>query len=169
MNNLTNRGKVPSLVSVNAGHRAEKHRISRELHDRIGQPLTVLKLISERITKSPGQNSQLLEEMPGLISKVLSDLRDICINLEPVADNSDIRWVLFSLIERSSKQSRINVNFMHDGLQEAIAIPAVTSHAIAVIVQEALSNACLHAGVNEVKIKIWNTGAEIQVDRKSVV
>ena len=155
--------KAPPLALGLSGYQAERKRLSREVHDRIGQPLTVLKLNIERIVKSPGPNAQLLEEMRALVVNMLSDFRNLCLSLEPALDNADIRWALCSLVATSCQNDHLQVDFQHEGLQETVSISVTTSQAIIAIVQEALTNVHMHAGVNKATVKIWNTREEMRV------
>jgi signal transduction histidine kinase len=163
MNKNTKRMKVPFITSVEPGSEAERQRLSRELHDLIGQPLTILKLMTERAMTSPVTNRQLLEEIRALLVDTLSDVRKLCLSLQPYLENPDLRGALDSLIERSSKQNQVHLKFQHSGLPESIAIPAAVTQAIIVIVQEALTNVCSHAGVNGGTVKIWSTSKEMRV------
>lgn len=81
-NNPTKGVEFPSLPSEMAVYEAERQRLAREVHDRIGQPLTALKIMVDRSLTSREKNSELLEEALALIMEMQTEVRKLCVSLE---------------------------------------------------------------------------------------
>lgn len=131
----------------------ERRTIARELHDEIGQSLTVLKLFLDRYhaSKSDGDSSADLNQVRDLVKRVMGQVRSISLTLRPtMLDDLGLLPTLQWHFERYSAQTHIHVNFRHAGLQKKI--PKDVSTAAYRIVQEALTNVARHAGTGEVMV-----------------
>jgi PAS domain S-box-containing protein len=131
----------------------ERRAIARELHDEIGQSLTVLKLFLDRYhsSRSDGVGSADLEQAQTMVKRVMGQLRNLSLTLRPtMLDDLGLLPTLQWHMERYSSQTRINVNFRHSGLQKKI--PREVSTAAYRIVQEALTNVARHANTGEVMV-----------------
>ncbi len=131
----------------------ERRTIARELHDEIGQSLTVLKLFLDRYhsSRSDGVASPDLEQARNLVKRVMGQLRNLSLTLRPtMLDDLGLLPTLQWHLERYSSQTRIDVNFRHSGLQKKI--PREVSTAAYRIVQEALTNVARHANTGEVMV-----------------
>jgi len=131
----------------------EKRNIARELHDEIGQSLTVLKLFLDRLhsSGSDGDASPDLEQARALVKRVMGQLRNLSLTLRPtMLDDLGLLPTLQWHMERYQSQTHISVNFRHSGLQKKI--PREVSTAAYRIVQEALTNVARHANTGEVMV-----------------
>jgi len=131
----------------------ERRNIARELHDEIGQSLTVLKLFLDRYhsSRSDGGTNADLEQARNLVKRVMGQLRNLSLTLRPtMLDDLGLLPTLQWHMERYSAQTHINVNFRHSGLQKKI--PREVATAAYRIVQEALTNVARHANTGEVMV-----------------
>jgi signal transduction histidine kinase len=135
----------------------ERRRISRELHDDLGQSLIILRLhlsglkksLSERGSELRGKLDDLLAQTHGLIDKV----RRISLNLSPpVLEDFGLETALKQLFTDFSD----NQNLKFDVDMENISPYLSKAAQIGVyrIFQEILTNISKHAGASEVTIRI---------------
>jgi PAS domain S-box-containing protein len=131
----------------------ERRAISRELHDQIGQSLTVLKLLLDKAGRLPAKDiGSSLDEAQALLNELMGQVRDLSLDLRPaMLDNLGLLPALLWHFDRYATKSGVRVNFKHAGLERHF--PPETSVAAYRIVQEALTNVMRHAGVNEVAIR----------------
>ncbi len=138
----------------------ERKRIARELHDDLGQVLTVLKMDVSTIKaklKSGDSGGALLadiERMDGLLNHTVQSVRRISADLRPqLLDDLGLATVLEALMKQISQSGKIRCHFELDahGLQidEALATPLYR------IAQEALNNVVKHADASDVTLKLF--------------
>jgi signal transduction histidine kinase len=133
----------------------ERRTIARELHDQIGQSLTVLRLLLDRAKHSSAEDiNSILDEADAVVGEIAAQLREISLNLRPpMLDNLGLLPTLLWHFDQYTAKTKVRVDFKHAGLQKDFS-PEV-SVAVYRIVQEALTNIVRYAGVNEVTIRAW--------------
>jgi PAS domain S-box-containing protein len=134
----------------------EEHRtIARELHDQIGQSLTVLKLLLDKAGRLPPENVvSNLGEAQALVNELMGQVRDLSFDLRPgMLDDLGLLPTLLWHFDRLTATTQVQVNFRHSGLQRPFSQEVRT--AAYRIVQEALTNVVRHAKVNEVAVAAW--------------
>jgi len=131
----------------------DRSTIASELHDEIGQSLTVLKLLLNRAMRSPSEGADsILGEAQELINELMRQVRDLSLNLRPaMLDNLGLLETLLWHFDKYTTQTQVQVNFKHTGLRRRF--PPEMNTAAYRIVQEALTNVVRHAGVNEVSVR----------------
>ena len=149
----------PATECIDDNDYTEGEKLARRVHDSIGQPLTALKLIVERVVSSPEKYSSLLKETPPLITELQTEARQ----LQQTLSQSGLESASRSPNGKRRKSPLSLIKFQHIGLAESITIPVGVSQALINILQEALTNVNLHAGVEEASVKLWNTSDEILV------
>lgn len=138
------------LVELQETERAE---IARELHDEVGQLLTGLKLM----LSTPGQGPQSgrdftdfagsrRDQMLQVVNELMGRTRCISMDLRPPMLNqlgllSALAWHF----ERFTERTGVRVSFSHGGIDTRF--PRAVETAAFRIIQEALTNAARHAGV----------------------
>ena len=132
----------------------ERQTIARELHDEIGQPLTILKLYLDRNRpQAAGVVDPQLEEARKVLMGLIHQVRNMSGNLRPaMLDDLGLLPTLLWHFERYTRQTKISVNFRHTGLKRQLP-PEVANTAYR-LVQEALTNVARHAQVAEVMVYI---------------
>lgn len=152
MNQL--RGLSRQLVAV---QEQERRRIARELHDEIGQELTVLKLSLEA-SRANGEDhlSPRLDDALETTGNLLQSIRRIAFELRPpMLDDLGLVSALLWLFDRCHTQSGLTVDFRHDGLSGRRAPDIET--AVFRISQEALTNIIRHSGASHAEVALWVT------------
>jgi PAS domain S-box-containing protein len=144
----------------------ERKRISRELHDEIGQSLATinigLQLIRDKVPESNKHIIDDLEEAIGDIKHVIRSLRELSSHLHPhIIDDLGlvpaIRWLANEVSERSS----ITVNLMAPYSMGRYS-PDVELLMFR-ICQESLTNVVKHAQADRVDISIERTATRLRL------
>jgi two-component system CheB/CheR fusion protein len=131
----------------------ERRRISRELHDQLGQSLTALRLKLEGLNEEAGRRSKLrvrIEELNEIAQRLDADVDFLAWELRPTAlDDLGLIVALSNYAQEWSKHFGINVNFHSRGLGDTRLAPLVETNLYR-IAQEALNNVAKHAGATSV-------------------
>jgi len=134
----------------------ERRRISREIHDGLGQLLTAIKFnleIFEDTLPENGETIRRIADMKQLLDNVMKEAREISYNLMPsVLDDFGLVPGLISLCEQFSKGTGMKVAFHEHGLKERLGPDQEIG--LYRIVQEALNNIVKHADAREVEVQI---------------
>ncbi len=142
----------------------ERRRISRELHDEIGQALYAIKLNLEMIDKNLPQRTPLLQgrlvETKSLSNQTLSAMRQLSLDLRPtMLDDLGLIPTLRWYIQNFSNRLNICSNFETMGLEEKL--PPQIETAVYRIIQEALNNIAKHAQANRVEVSLVQRDSRI--------
>ena len=134
----------------------ERRAIARELHDEIGQALTGLKLSLEMADRLPQEPAR--ESVRGAVSMandLISRVRNLSLDLRPAAlDDLGLLPALLWHFERYTKQTGVQVDFRHQGL-EGRRFARDTETVACRIIQESLTNVARHAHIQMVEVRIW--------------
>jgi len=149
-------------ASLQSVREEERKRISRELHDDLGQQMTGLKLslswLGGRIKDGKSIETNQVDEMRRQLDTAIGSVRRIAAELRPrILDDLDFREAL-------TWQTR--ELFKHSHLQFSLELPAADrirddglATALFRIVQEALTNVLRHANATHVGLTIVEEGA----------
>jgi signal transduction histidine kinase len=135
----------------------ERRRISKELHDELGQPLAILKHRVRSIGKSLHSKQPQKETDIGpsveLIDRVIEKVRQISRDLNPsLLDDLGLFPALRNLTETLTEECEIPVSL--DINDTDLPISKEVARNIYRICQEALNNIIKHAEANRVTIKM---------------
>jgi len=135
---------------------AERRHVARELHDEIGQILTVLKLVVEMSTTLPADEvGASLDKALTLINELAARVRSLSLDMRPTTlDNLGLVPALRWHFERYTTQTNVRVTFKHTGVEGCRFAPEIET-AVYRIVQEALTNVARHSGASEVTARLW--------------
>ena len=142
----------------------ERRRISRELHDEIGQALYAIKFNLEMVDKDlPPTTSVVrgrLGEAKSLSTQTLTVMRQLSMDLRPtMLDDLGLIPTLRWYIQNFSNRLGIGSNFESVGLEAKLSSEIET--AFYRIVQEALNNIAKHAQADQVEISLVKRGSRI--------
>lgn len=137
----------------------ERQRISRELHDELGQALTALKIHLQLIQDAVPSESESLRQQVGeardLTDATAERMRRLARDLRPPAlDNVGLDATLEGLCHSFAKRSRLSIDYL--GI-EAQALPDTTSISLYRFLQEALTNVAKHANAEHVQVELHCT------------
>jgi len=141
------------LMEIQEG---ERRAIARELHDRLGQSLAVLKLLlGDAMASTPDRARYTLGEAQSLVNEMMSLTRELSLELRPkMLDDLGLLPALLYLFESFTSRTHVAVLFEHQGLHKKI--PPETGLAAYRIVKEALENVAAHSGKGEARVRVWS-------------
>ncbi len=133
---------------------AERRRISRQLHDEVGQQLAALLLgineLAERY-RVPWQADEL-RQIQAIAQTIATEIHDLAVELRPTSlDDLGLARALAAYAELWSEKTGVNVDF-HAGGFESRRVPGPVETAAYRIVQEALTNVKKHAQATTVSL-----------------
>ncbi len=134
----------------------ERYRISRELHDEIGQTLTAIKLNlqSLEMTMTPEKYAgQTLSECIEIADHALQQVRNLSLDLRPpLLDDLGLAPTLQWYLDRQARIGQIEI-FLHENLRERSLPPEVEITCFR-LVQEAVTNVLRHARAQSVTVEL---------------
>ncbi len=123
--------------------------ISQEIHDNVGQVLSLAKVQVNIMTESNEMNPEMLNDVKNNIGKAMSDLRDIAKSLNSERIKAlTIHTAVFNEAERISKSGIIDVKTNVDGEQKEMN--QQKKLVLFRIVQESMQNIIKHAHATEI-------------------
>lgn len=151
-------------ISLQSVREEERTRISRELHDELGQQLTGLKLettwLSTRLREGRQPEPGMLDAMREMLDGTILSVRRISTELRPrILDDLDLAeavcWQVEELTKRSNLQAVCNLPAAEFVRDDTLAT------ALFRIVQEALTNVARHANADRLDISFVRDGDEL--------
>lgn len=149
----------------------ERTRISRELHDQLGQSLTALKLELAALGRAPGRagaegttlDASRLAEITNHVDGLVQLVRDISTALRPgVLDQLGLQAALEWQAAEFERQSGIHCTLDIGGALASVA-PEVST-AVFRVFQEALTNVARHSGAREVRVSLEGTETALTLE-----
>jgi signal transduction histidine kinase len=138
---------------------AERRRISRELHDGVGQALTALKIQLDLLAEANG-GSPALDDVRRLAAAALDDVRQLSRLLRPhMLDDVGLLPTLLWFFRGVEKTTPMRIEFVHQGLDRRLDPDAETLAYR--IVQEAVTNAIKHSGAPAMQVRARATPSRL--------
>lgn len=130
----------------------ERAHLSRELHDQLGQRLSVLKIIVDRLRRA-GADRALTTEAGEITRGLIDDVRWMSFELRPaVLDQLGLAAAIRRYVERTTASTSLSVELQVDD-----SVPSasdVTSTTCFRILQEAVTNVLRHADATHLRIEL---------------
>lgn len=150
------------LSAIIDGQEMERQRMSRELHDGLGQFLIAIKLKLENIITTQQNCTEPLIEVQEMFNTTIDEVRKISDNLMPsILKEFGLETGLRNLCKLMAQASNINIRFeslpLKKKLQERVSTYLYR------ISQEALNNMVKHAQATEASIELLELGNYIQL------
>ncbi|CAN5293226.1 hypothetical protein BH09SUM1_BH09SUM1_08860 [soil metagenome] len=165
------RGQQESLrqlsVQIMTTQETERGRISRELHDGVGQQLTAMKYMLEGVRNAAkaSDEEKLLErigEARELATQIIDDLRTISLDLRPtMLDDLGLGPTLDWFTRQFAARYGVEVIMNYEVVDEHL--PPEVSTATFRIIQEALGNVAKHARATHVDIGVSLMGGVLRI------
>jgi signal transduction histidine kinase len=146
--------EVRMVTSFIDGQEDERQRLSRELHDGLGQMIIATKLKTETLVNSHnGINIDNISRLRLMFDSLLDEVRSISNNLmPPVLQEFGLEIALKQVCKEISLHSRIKIIFdsqiSDQQMDKRIAVYVFR------IAQEALNNAVKHSGASEIIVTL---------------
>ena len=132
------------------GADAERDRLARNLHDRIGQGLAYVGLELDRLSHRPDPGpdlARLRQDVSALLGEVRETLRQLRTR---VTDAAGLAALAEAHLARFSDRTEIATSFVGDA--EDVRLPVAVEQELWRILQEALSNVERHSGASTVEV-----------------
>lgn len=147
------------LKAVFEAQEAERKRLAEDLHDSVGQVLSVIKFNLHRLEKvcdGKDQTRELMGSTRNLAEECILEIRNIIHNMMPhLLTNFGLGEALKELALKVEQRSGIQVNFSDSA--DGRYSPGIEV-AIYRIAQELFSNAIKHSGASEITLTLTNEG-----------
>jgi signal transduction histidine kinase len=136
-----------------------RHRLSRDLHDGPTQSLSAIAMrinfARKMVDKDPQKIKHELEVIEQLARQTVTEIRNMLFTLRPLAlETQGLVPALQMLVEKLQERSDTQIE-IHDMGNASERIDANQSAVIFYIVEEALGNACKHAGAKLIQVRMW--------------
>lgn len=145
------------LRRVIEAQEAERRRISRELHDQVGQILTAVKMNLHVLQHKCTQPEILLSinENLKVIDEVVDQIRDLSVDLRPLLlDDLGLVVALRWYLERQTRNLGIPAKFVSGSLDEDDRFSSELETACFRIVQESVTNIVRHARATRISVRL---------------
>ncbi len=147
----------------------ERARISRGIHDDLGQMLTALKMDLAWLRKETGlcdkkvQNK--IDTMSGIVDSTMQSVQRLAADLRPgILDDLGLPAAIEWLTEEIQKRTDISIELIN--LPENISLEEHLSITIFRIIQESLTNIVRHSKATKVKISLEESGRDLLINVK---
>lgn len=143
---------------------AERRYIARELHDEIGQSLTVAEMNLQAALRSPRTtpiNARLKDSIEA-IERVLEQVKNLSLNLRPsMLDDLGLEPALRWYTQRQAALSGLEAKFAADPLENRMD-PVIETECFRVA-QEALTNVVRHAQARSVAVELTKRNGDLHL------
>ena len=143
---------------------AERRDVARELHDEVGQWLTMLRLGVDTCLKLPPEAvGPKLRQVQADVDLLLGKVRQLSLQLRPtILDDLGLLPALLAHFDHYAAQAGLLVGFKHEGVERRRFDVKIETAAYRTI-QEALTNAVRHSGVTEIAVTLWADASLLQL------
>jgi PAS domain S-box-containing protein len=140
----------------------ERKRISRELHDQMGQTLTALKIGLTTEPDDKKDSESRTKTLSTLLDDLVKQVHNLAWELRPAAlDNFGLETALEQYIANWSEQAQIKADFVGRGFTRSRRLAPHIETAFYRVVQEALTNVQRHAKATTVSVMLERVGDEV--------
>lgn len=152
------------ISSMIDGQELERQRLSRELHDGLGQSILAIKMRLERMANaSPEKSSEIMKEVQALFVNTINEVRSISNNLMPAVLNElGLIDALANLCRELSNSIGVDINFKHSGLN--VDIDDRINTYLYRISQEALNNIIKHSNAKFATIELKSDSGKVYLN-----
>lgn len=142
----------------------ERTRISREIHDQLGQLLTAIKMELRTIERAAGRDpvkvDERLDETFQLVDQTIRTIRRIASDLRPgILDDfgleAAVEWQVTQFRDRTGIAIDLNTELEEERISKDMSTAAFR------VLQEALTNVARHAEASYVEVSMRTTNAEL--------
>jgi signal transduction histidine kinase len=147
------------------GEEKGRERIAKELHENIGQRLTMLVLEIEKLKRDPLAAVDTRRRMDAVLTQSLGILADVQATAHelssPRLEYLGMAAVMSSFCRDFGAQKKMEIDFKSNGLPRVV--PSAITLCLFRVLQEAVHNAAKHSGVRECAGRLWATSDEIHL------
>jgi signal transduction histidine kinase len=143
----------------------ERRKLSRELHDQVGQSMTAMLMDLGRLESRLGPTSEcraILYSVRQAAEENVARVRDLALLLRPsMLDELGLVPALQWHVREVARRTGLRVKLIADEFDQEL--PELLRTSVYRIVQEALHNCVKHSGASEVRVEVHRDGDALQV------
>ena len=142
----------------------ERRKIALELHDQIGQALTVIQLNLQALLLSPGTKALVsrLTDSLAVVDRVQEQVHDIALNLRPlILDDLGLVPALRWFTKQQAALVGLSARFHAGPLKQRLKLVIETE--CFRVAQEALTNVVRHAQAKTVSVELHKTAGQLHL------
>lgn len=137
---------------------SERARISRELHDRVAQDLSSLKIAVETLftgeAQAPPSAAGKVRDISSMLQNMIATVRDLAYDLRPPGlDKIGLVRTVFQYCEDFQKKTGVRLDFHSAGVED-LPLDFDTKIHLYRLIQEALRNVERHARASHVTVRM---------------
>jgi PAS domain S-box-containing protein len=162
---VRSRSELRKLATrLSAGYEEERARLAREVHDALGQNLTVLKIRIEyllrELTAGDCQFTDMVRELNPVVDQTIEHVHQFIGQLRPVILDElgltpAIEWLVHEFTDQTDLTVDLDLPGQMPDIERTLAISLYR------IVQEALTNVVRHAKATHVQITLATTAQQV--------
>ena len=151
--------RITRLTEMIDWQENERQRLSRELHDSLGQVLLSIKMRIQRAKGKTNNDDTIIFETNQMLAETVQEVRNISNDLMPsVLVSYGLQGCLRNLCDTLLSASGIRAN-LETNIENLL--PSKTQIYLYRIIQEAINNITKHSGATRVDISLLKSGSEI--------
>ncbi len=143
----------------------ERQRIAHDLHENIGQRLTMLFLQIDKLKRDSLTAADAQSQLDALLkqsSEILTDVKASAHELySPRLEYLGIAGVMSSFCQDFGEEKKVEIDFKSEGLPSLV--PQDITLCLFRVLQEAAHNAVQHSGVRQFEGRLWAISDEIHL------
>jgi PAS domain S-box-containing protein len=140
----------------------ERRRIARDLHDDIGQRISLMAAELEQLQEDPSQASQRAQELRRQARELSNDVQALSHELHSAKlEYLGVGTAMRSWCKEFSERQKMEVEFKSHDVPSAL--PREISMCLFRVLQEGLHNAAKHSGVKRTEVQLWGETGEVQL------
>ncbi len=149
-------GILPLLVSAMNAREQDGARVSRILHDDVGQVLSAiglqLDLLRMDLAENLDESLRRIGEIQKILDHAMSRVRDLSYELNPsIVERTGLQFALDRLVGRYQSEFSGNIRLLFDS---SIRVPVSVATALYKIAEQAIENAVQHSGASQVEVLV---------------
>ena len=142
------------MIAIHEAQELERLRISRDLHDGLGQLLNGISYSVEKIREEHAIDKDVAERLQKQVNTAIQETKSIAQNLTPnVLKDFGLIAAIENLVQRTNLLNR--TQFIFNSYSFTERIDAKLEKAIFRICQEAVNNIIKHSGATEATIELY--------------
>ncbi|MCK5692042.1 MAG: PAS domain S-box protein [Bacteroidales bacterium] len=142
------------MIAIHEAQELERLRISRDLHDGLGQLLTAISYAVQKIDEEHSVNKEFVDRLQIQVDTAILEAKNIAQNLAPIVlKDFGLPAAIENLVQRTNLLKKTHFIFNSYAFSERI--DEILEKAIYRICQEAVNNIIKHADASEATIELY--------------
>ncbi|MFT7232948.1 MAG: PAS domain S-box-containing protein [Cyclobacteriaceae bacterium] len=151
-------------VLILEGQEEERKRLSRELHDGVGQMLSAMKMLLESITPSAKPMKMRMDDARSLMKSIIQEVRRVSFNLTPSSlDDFGLVPAVKKFCEEINSVTKTDIEFIN----ETKFVNRLESHMetnLYRIIQESVNNALKYSKASKISIRFYHNVNTLNIE-----